>query len=295
MREIGTELKQERLKQNLTLEDVSEKTAFSIAQLTALEEGNLDFFKDDITYVKFFVQNYCKILQVDYAVYKAAFDESMLTYTNMLTQKEIEEIRKTNEDIKYKAKLQRGGAMKRKRRGVDLSVLSMLLVSAIMVVGVFYILSNYVLPSMVNRDPSKTTKPTVIIDDPVITTAASTSQAETPGLSVLVVNQLSLNEFEVSGFKEGDIIQIGIDFHHRTWIDVKLDGKSFENPRSKIYLPKESIVYEFEAKAGSEVALNLGYYDTNVFTINGKVWALGDSLAKSRSGQVVKLRLKGDS
>lgn len=295
MQEIGKILKQHRLEQNLSLDEISEKTAFSIAQINALEEGNLDYFKEDISYVRFFVQNYCKVLKVDFNQFKATFDHSMLTYTNMLSQKEIEEIKKSNEEIRYKAQIHTNQNTKKQKRKLDFSVLSLLVLATIMVGSLFFMMSQYVIPSMLSEKPPGSTKPTVIIDDTIVTTSQSTTTTSKAGLSLLTVQPLSASEFELSGFQEGDLIQLGITFNHRTWIDVKLDSVSFQNPASKIYSPKDSVVYEIEAKQGTVITMNLGYYDSNEFFLNGTKWIMPENLANYKGGKVVKLILKGAS
>ena len=54
MKEIGATLRKRREELGYTLEEMSNKTRISVAQLNALEEGDLEFFKDDLSYVRYF-------------------------------------------------------------------------------------------------------------------------------------------------------------------------------------------------------------------------------------------------
>ena len=56
MKEIGATLKKRREELGYTLEEMSNKTRISVAQLKALEDGDLEFFKDDLSYVRYFVR-----------------------------------------------------------------------------------------------------------------------------------------------------------------------------------------------------------------------------------------------
>lgn len=64
MAEIGQDLKTERLKQSLTLQDVFERTRISAGVITNLEEGNYDRIGTPLL-VRSFIRTYCTALGVD--------------------------------------------------------------------------------------------------------------------------------------------------------------------------------------------------------------------------------------
>ncbi len=61
MEEIGKLLKEKRLELGLTIEEVSEKTRLTQKHIKALEEGDISFFHDDLSYLRFFVKSYCEV------------------------------------------------------------------------------------------------------------------------------------------------------------------------------------------------------------------------------------------
>lgn len=61
---IGDELKKQREKNKLTLEDVEHATKIRIKNLTAIEEGNWDFFPSR-TYIQGIISSYGKFLELD--------------------------------------------------------------------------------------------------------------------------------------------------------------------------------------------------------------------------------------
>ena len=99
MIEIGKKLQKRRLELNLSYEDVSEITKLSLPHLKAIEEGNLDYFKDDLTYVRFYVRSYCKALDVPYENFKDDIVESVEEYTNTITMKKRKKIEQAEKNI----------------------------------------------------------------------------------------------------------------------------------------------------------------------------------------------------
>ncbi len=66
MDKIGSLLKQKRLEKGLTIEAVSEKTRLTIKHLKAIEEGDISYFRDDLSYLRFFLKAYCNALELDF-------------------------------------------------------------------------------------------------------------------------------------------------------------------------------------------------------------------------------------
>ncbi|WP_043600432.1 RodZ domain-containing protein [Solidesulfovibrio magneticus] len=66
LREIGTMLREERERQGLSLDTVSDKTKISRSCLAAIEEGN-DSLLPHPVYAKGFIKNYARLLGVDHA------------------------------------------------------------------------------------------------------------------------------------------------------------------------------------------------------------------------------------
>ena len=66
MKEIGELLKQKRLEKGYTIDEVSDKTRLSIPHIKAIEAGNVDYFKNDLPYLRYFLRSYCELVDVDF-------------------------------------------------------------------------------------------------------------------------------------------------------------------------------------------------------------------------------------
>ena len=56
MKELGETLKASRINQNKSITDISEITKMNINIISNIEEGNVDYFRDDLTYLKYYIK-----------------------------------------------------------------------------------------------------------------------------------------------------------------------------------------------------------------------------------------------
>jgi cytoskeleton protein RodZ len=82
MKELGDILKGERLKQKLTLGDVSETTHISISMLRSLEEGNYELIGTPLL-IRGFVKSYSTALGIDSAPLLEKYEQEILGYDRM--------------------------------------------------------------------------------------------------------------------------------------------------------------------------------------------------------------------
>ena len=66
MENIGKMLKEKRLELGLSIDDISEKTRLTPKDVKALEEGDMSFFHEDLSYLRFFVKIYCEAVNIDF-------------------------------------------------------------------------------------------------------------------------------------------------------------------------------------------------------------------------------------
>ena len=85
MEEIGRLLKEKRLELGLTIEEVSDQTRLTQKHIKALEEGNISFFHDDLSYLRFFVKSYCDVLGLDFEDIKDELRKDVNDYTMTFT------------------------------------------------------------------------------------------------------------------------------------------------------------------------------------------------------------------
>jgi len=64
MKNIGIKLKTKREENGLSVEEVAEDLKMRPSQITSIEEGKLEDFKD-VFYLKYFIRDYAKYLGLD--------------------------------------------------------------------------------------------------------------------------------------------------------------------------------------------------------------------------------------
>ncbi|MEG0736700.1 MAG: helix-turn-helix domain-containing protein, partial [Longicatena sp.] len=154
MENIGKRLKEKRLELGLTVEDVSSKTRLTQKHIKALEEGNLKFFHDDLSYLRFFVKSYCEAVDIDFEDIKDELRESVNDYTQTIslsTQHDHEEIEKSIANSEKLSKVQSDDAKKahvrkhahphinaKKIKKVDFSLVSLVAVVSVVAIVIIF-------------------------------------------------------------------------------------------------------------------------------------------------------------
>ena len=295
MLEVGRILKEERERQGLTVEDISARTRFNTSQIEAIERGDLDYFRDDLSYVKFFVQFYCKTLGIDFSQFKDEFDENMVTYTTMLTQQEVESLRKANEKLKKKVQGQHKKKRKKLRLRMDASVISMLIIAFVMIAALSFAFGRYIFPDLMNNqnneEPAITTPKITITEN----TTTSTSNVIVKEACELEFKQESYNTYNIVYSGNCEDIVVKVKFAHRTWVDASINGERTNTPKSNYtYGTGEEIEYHMPVSTGSKLTLNMGYFKGNQFYVNDEMVELDSSIRNSASGNTVYFTLKGE-
>lgn len=92
MKEIGEFLKDARIKNGVSLEEVSEDIDISVVQLENIEEGNVRAFKDVFS-LRELVKNYGKYLGVETDSIMDEFNDFMFEHTSKISIEDILEAR----------------------------------------------------------------------------------------------------------------------------------------------------------------------------------------------------------
>lgn len=98
MKEIGEKLKETRESMGISIEEASEDLKVKPNQLTDIEEGNKEAFKD-VHYLKYFIRDYSKYLGLDYEAMVEEFNEFVFDYTSKIS---IDDIKKATNKNKEK-------------------------------------------------------------------------------------------------------------------------------------------------------------------------------------------------
>ena len=96
MKEIGQKLKEKREENGVSVEEAAEDLKLRPSQITSVENGNTDAFKD-MVYLKYFVRDYAKYLGLDPEEILDDFNEFMFDFTSKIPVAEIEKAKQEKE------------------------------------------------------------------------------------------------------------------------------------------------------------------------------------------------------
>lgn len=99
MKEIGKKLQEQRIAAGLDIEAVSAKTRLTSKHIKALEEGDISFFHDDLSYVRFFVKSYCEVVGADFDDLKDDLRKCIDSYTTDIVVGKQNETEQKNRKI----------------------------------------------------------------------------------------------------------------------------------------------------------------------------------------------------
>jgi cytoskeleton protein RodZ len=93
LKEIGEKLKEAREDMGISLEEVSEDLKMRPNQVEAVENGNMEAFKD-IYSLKYFIKDYAKYLGLNYEDLVDDFNEYIFDYTSKISVEDIKNAKK---------------------------------------------------------------------------------------------------------------------------------------------------------------------------------------------------------
>lgn len=91
MANVFEKLITQRLRLNMSLDELSIKTKLPLTHLKALEDGDLSKFSHDLSMVKFYLLSYCDALDLNYHEFESDFDEMINDYSQTLMLKKQRE------------------------------------------------------------------------------------------------------------------------------------------------------------------------------------------------------------
>ena len=97
MKNIGLKLKEKREENGLSIEEVAEDLKMRPSQITSIEEGKKDDFKD-IFYLKYFIRDYAKYLGLDSEKIIDEFNEYLFDETSKIPIDIIEQAKKKKKE-----------------------------------------------------------------------------------------------------------------------------------------------------------------------------------------------------
>ncbi len=97
MKNIGIKLKTKREENGLSVDEVAEDLKMRPSQITSIEEGKLEDFKD-VFYLKYFIRDYAKYLGLDGEKMLDEFNEYLFDMTSKIPVNLIEQAKKEKEE-----------------------------------------------------------------------------------------------------------------------------------------------------------------------------------------------------
>lgn len=295
MKDIGEFLKQKRLEKGITIEDLVNKTRMPITRIKAIEEGDITLFKDDITYLQFFVQSYCRALDIDYLEIKEKLNESISGYTLSFQTDQIRAQEETEKNIREKS-TQRIHDYKVKyptekvKRKIDFSLISFVAVIAVIAVCLFA--AGTSLLKGLSDKPQ---------DNPIVQNP--TGDQNKPELDKpedpIVEKEIEINKtddvsrFEIVNVEEKFILKV--DFAANSWFELNLDGIQQVTPKPAVYDSGTNLEIEIDPTKCNEISMRFGYFAGNKLFVNNKEVEFDASIATKPGVQTITLVLGGES
>ncbi|MGM9881433.1 MAG: helix-turn-helix domain-containing protein [Bacilli bacterium] len=140
MKNIGLKLKNKREENGLTIEEVAEDLKMRPIQISSIEEGKIEDFKD-VFYLKYFIRDYAKYLGLDSEKILDEFNEYLFDKTSKIPVDLIEEAKKEKKDEERETTSPYTKDTKKKVK-VPKMLIGILVIIVLIVIG-YIIVSNY--------------------------------------------------------------------------------------------------------------------------------------------------------
>lgn len=304
MENIGKFLKSQREELGFTIEDMSQKTKISMHQLREIEDGNLDFFHDDITYLPFMIKRYAKALYVDDKI-KDEVDGLVGKYQETMKIKKIQQQEVIDQNVANRVKKATKTSQKlspsQHSKRPEFSQLSLIFIVLVIIASLLFVVVTVILP-LINQSAKAPIK-----EDPIINLPENPNEKpdeeepvdqvdpEQPDeTSTVEVQQKNPITYEIINYKDKEEVNISLAFNTDTWVRVYLDGKETDNPRSKVYKKGENIDVITFAEKGHTVTFHVGIMKSNEFFINDEAMTLDDSVANVTYGIKINYVFAGE-
>ena len=288
---IGQILKENRESKNISLEEVSKSLKTNIEILKEIEAGNIDYFCDDLSYLKYYIKYYFKYLGLEY-IYDDELNLEIKAYRERkLSETSINEIN-LNNSIKSKVSKINSSKKIKKKRILDYSFLTFSCTAIVVIVLlVFVIYQN----KDVIFDNSKVKETPMITEPIIIPTSTPVPTIEPTPMKKLDVTKINLQNYEVRGFKLDDEINVKVTLDApQTWIRVLINNVVSNNPKSQIY--PQNTEFTVIEKMGNDlvISVHLGIFKDNKIYINDQLLELDENVKDSNMAYQINIIFKGE-
>ena len=141
MKNIGLKLKEKRIQNGLSIDEVAEDLKLRPSQIESIEEGRKDDFKD-IFYLKYFIRDYAKYLGLDSDKMLDEFNEYLFDETSKIPVDMIKEAKKEKNEVVSSEKVSPYTKSSKKKLGVPKIIIGLIALVVLIIVG-YILVSNY--------------------------------------------------------------------------------------------------------------------------------------------------------
>lgn len=288
MKEIGQQLKEKREALGLSIEDVSEKTRLTPKHIKALEQGELSFFRDDLSYLRYFMKSYCDVLGMDFDEIKDQLRQDIQEYTTSfavnaeLSHQEMERNIANSEKL---SNVQTKEKKKLKLKNTDFSIVSLFAIITVVVVVILCAFLIYI-RSGKDKTPVKEERPVAPAQEQEANTQTPIEQTTDNSSKQEEEKELEITQgedakhFVLNNLKVGDTLTVETTFNGSSsgYSVTVLDGSKSEVFNDKIYQYQETAKTEFAVKSGMKFNVYIGCMVQTEIKINGKSVKLDNSI-----------------
>ena len=277
MKSIGEKLKQRRIELGYSIEDLHEKTKLSEVHIKAIEDGDLDYFRHDISYLKFFLQYYCQAVYLDYEDFEEEFKKTLDVYHETQLLKKKESHQASNENIQrriqnnqkkyHKAKGQTNIQFSKLDHQTLIVIGIVLVILAVLVFGFFkLILPNLTSEPVDNNQPPAQVQEPDINDEP---TPDPDIVVERPTVEEgLTITEESYDKYRIFGVEKNEMV-FRIDFTNDTWVETYINDKAVNDPLTGTYVADEFIEIPI-TETTDKITILFGNLDGSSISVNGE-------------------------
>lgn len=298
MKEIGEILKAKRLEKGLTIEQISQQTRMSLPHIKAIEEGNLDYFKNDLSYLRFFLHAYSDAVGADFEQIKMMLENTLNSYTQAFEVKQADEhakmeenIQKNKKETKQKQKRKINRHSKNKSHGkLDFSLISFLAIVSLLVVCVLVVSGFYLVRNLNQVEPP--TPPVIENNDkPIQQEEDEKPEVEPP--KEIEIQKDGVDKYKILNASEKVVIKI--EFVPSSWFAAYLDDQELKTPTSKIYDAGSVVEIELDPAVNQQLRLRFGYFAGMKMYVNEESVAIDESIANRLGTQDIYFEIGGNA
>lgn len=314
MEKLGKQLKEKRLELGMTIEDISVKTRLTQKHIKALEEGNLEFFHDDLSYLRFFVKSYCDAVGIDFEDVKEELRGSIDDYTqtismaaqinheeiekNIANSEKLTRVKSAQPTEKKVRKHSKPHVDKRNLKKIDFSLVSLIAVVGVVVIVLVCALVIFMKTSNNDTDKKQNNAPIADVQkgngENEYPTSDEKKENEKKETKELSVTKMDVKQYTIDNVEGEQEITFEVYFGgSSSGFSISVDG-AVDEASARVYEYQTTATPKIKVKKGSKIQMYVGWMNATTLKINGKNVKIDDSIVNSNASQTLEFVVAGD-